>query len=221
MAKKILAICAALVAFAALPAVASASPVLQEGGVNVATGSGITATNSGPVVFKSSLGNVTCSNSVMHGTLVTNSGKLIEGTITSASWTGANGAPCESWAGDTTVTPVLTSTESTKHHWCIKTTSTTEDKWQLRGGGCAQAEGTLAFTLDFPGFSCKFSRAANLGGVTGTYETGKTPAPLKSTATEFLLIEGGFLCPSKGTLEPATYTLETIREGKAFGLTIN
>jgi hypothetical protein len=212
MAKKILAICAALVALAVVPAMASASPALQEGGVNVAVGSGVTATSTTSMVFTSSLGNVTCAKSTLHGTVATNSGKLIEGTITSASFTNSTGGPCTSWAGETTVTPEV----SAASHWCIKTTSTTEDKWQLRGGGCAQAEKALTFTLHFPGFTCKFSKAS--GGVTGTYKTGVAPAPLTSTAAEFALVEGGFLCPSKGTLDPATYELETTN---GTGLAIN
>jgi hypothetical protein len=214
MAKKILAICAALVAFAALPAAASASPVLQEGGVNVATGSGVKAVSTGSMIFRSSLGDVICTESILHGTVVTNTGKLIEGTITGAIFANKeNTGDCESWAGEVRVTPEVSSAS----HWCIKTTSTTEDKWQLRGGGCAQAEKALAFTLDFTaGFTCKFSKAS--GGVTGTYKTGVTPAPLTSTASEFVLLEGGFLCPSKGTLDPATYTLVTTN---GTGLTIN
>jgi hypothetical protein len=196
MHKKILAICAALVAFAVAPAMASASPVLQEGGVNVATGSGITATASN-VLFTSSLGTVTCTKAVLHGKVSTNSGKLIEGNVESATFTNNTGGPCTSWAGETTVTPE-------NLPWCVQTTSTTNHTFKIRGGGCGAAEKNLQFTLHFPGFSCKFSKS---GGVTGTYTTGT--GTLNSSAAEFALIEGGFFCPSSGTLDATTWHLET------------
>jgi hypothetical protein len=196
MHKKILALCAALVALAVTPAMASASPVLQEGGVNVAVGSSITATAT-TVQFTSNLGTVTCAKSVLHGKVSANTGKLVEGNVEKATFTNNEGGACESWAGAVTVT-----TENLP--WCVQTTSTTADTFKIRGGGCGAAEKNLQFTLDFPGFSCKFSKA---GGVTGTYKTGT--GTLDSTSAVFSLIEGGFFCPSSGTLDPETYHLET------------
>jgi len=202
MHKKIIAICAALVALAVVPAMASASPVLTEGGVAVATGSSIVATQDGNIVFTSSLGPVTCVKSTLSGTVSSNTGKLIEGNISSATFTNETGGDCtSSWAGEVKVTP-----EGLP--WCIKTTSTTADTFLIRGGGCSAAEAPLTFTLDFTagGFSCKYSRT---GGVSGTFNTNVTPATLTANATEFIGVAGnGGLCPSKGTLD-AKYTLET------------
>jgi hypothetical protein len=124
---------------------ASATPTLQEGGVNVTVGSGIAATSSGSTYFTITLGNITCSTFVMYGTVVVNTGKLIETTITQASWDSGGGGPYGSWVGDMTVTPDLSSTS----HWCINTTSTTSHTWKLRGGGCNEVEKALTFTLGF------------------------------------------------------------------------
>jgi len=201
MYKKILAVCAALMAFAVLPAMASASPALTEHGVAVATGVEITATNDENIVFNSSLGPVTCVKSTLHGKLTVNSGKLIEGDIEKATFTNATGGDCvSSWAGEVKVTP-----EGLP--WCIKTTATA-DTFLIRGAACTAAETPLTFTLDFTsgGFSCKYSRT---GGISGTFTTGGTQATLTANASEFIGAAGnGGLCPSKGTLN-AKYTLET------------
>jgi hypothetical protein len=201
MHKKILAICAALVAFAVAPAMASASPVLQEGGATVATGSTITATNDGNIVFTSNLGPVTCTESDLHGKVVTNSGKLIEGTIEAALFKG-----CHSWAGSVTVTPE-------NLHWCIK--SGAFGSFTLRGGGCNEAQRALMFTLDFSFGQCTFERTS---AVNGTYNSGTTPVTLLLTGEpEFVRVSGGFGCPSFGKLH-AAYWLETTN---GTGLTIN
>jgi hypothetical protein len=201
MHKKILAICAALVALAVVPAMASASPVLQEGGTTVATGSTITATNSGNTVLTSNLGSVTCTNSDMHGKVATNSGKLIEGTIESASFTN-----CSSWAGS-----VIVTVEGL--HWCIN--SGTLGSFTLRGGGCNEGQRALKFTLHFSFGSCTFERTSSVGG---TYKAGETPAKLTLTGEpEFVRTVGGFGCPSFGKLH-AAYNLTTTN---GTGLTIN
>jgi hypothetical protein len=198
MHKKILAICAALVAFAALPAMASASPVLQNSGVTVATGSGIKATNVTNTVMTTSLGNIVCSTSTMAGTLVTNSGTLIEGNIESASFsgTGASGK-CTGPFGDVAVTvPSLP--------WCIKTTKTA-DQFELRGGKCSEGSREVTFILDASFGECKYSRAS----VLGTLTTGGTQAHLTASGVEFAAEAGNpFGCPSNGKLD-MTYKLET------------
>lgn len=190
MHKKILAACAVIAAFAAMPAVASASPELQtSGGVKSTVGETISATDTGNIVFTSNLGSVTCSESTLHGQVVANSGKLIEGTIESASFTGNGGGTCSSWTGGVTVTPE-------NLHWCIKSSS--NGKFSLRGGGCNEAERNLAFTLHFSFGSCKFERS---GGVAGTYGMNVSPVILTLTGEpEFTRVSGGFGCPSSGKL---------------------
>jgi hypothetical protein len=204
MAKKILAICAALVAFVALPAVASAAPELQDSsGTKVAVGSSLTATNNGNIVFTGSNGvNVTCSESSMGGEVKTNSGTLIEGTIKSASFTGAGGGACASnGLGAVTVTiPGLVSGTS---HWCIKTTKTA-DAFELIGANCGTASGTLTFVLHTEFGACSYKRTSS---VTGTFTTNTVPAVLTlGGEPEFTKEEGSFLCPSSGKLD-AKYNL--------------
>jgi hypothetical protein len=197
MHKKILAICAALVAFAALPAMASASPVLQNSGTTVATGSGIKATNVGNTVMTTSLGSVECSTSTMAGTLVTNSGTLIEGNIESAAFsgTGENGK-CTGPFGDVTVTvPSLP--------WCIKTTKTMH-QIEIRGGKCSEAPRAVTFILHSSFGECKYTRAS----VLGTLTTGGTQAHLTASGVEFAGETNPFGCPSSGKLD-MTYKLET------------
>jgi len=77
----------ALIAFAAVPALASASPVLTRAGVAVATGSAITG-QSTTVLFTTSSGTITCQTADLAGTLTKNNGTEVEGEITSASYTG-------------------------------------------------------------------------------------------------------------------------------------
>lgn len=194
MTKKILAICAALVAFAAVPAVASAAPHLTTNtGTAAGVGDTITATNTSSILFTSNLGTVTCTSSNLHGTVATNTGKNIEGTISSASFTGGGtGGACTSWLGNVTVTPE-------NLHWCIK--SSVLGSFTLRAGGCAEAQKNLKFTLHFPSFSCTFERTSS---VSGTYKSNENDVGLLLTGEpEFVRTVGGFGCPSSGKLHAA------------------
>jgi hypothetical protein len=196
MHKKILAICAALVAFVAMPAVASASPELVENGARVATGTKITAKNSGNVRLTTSIGTLTCTEAHMGGTLVTNSGKLVEGTIESASFTGPGGGKCE---GSGFLSSYTVTAEGL--HWCVKTTSTVADTFAIRGGGCNEATRPITFTLHGEVISCKYSRSE----VTGTYNTKTDPLTLTTGASQTFAGDAGNsgFCPSSGTLDAA------------------
>jgi hypothetical protein len=203
MSKKIITSVASLVAlaaFMAVPAIASASPVLTESGSAVATGQKILATNSGNILLTTSSGTVTCTKSQMTGTLVTNSGSNIEGTIESGSWKGEGTEErCKStflFSPQFKVTPE-------GFHWCI--TSSTVGSATVRGGACNAGAANLSFTLDSSFGNCKYSRAS----VAATYSTGVTPVKLTIAAGQtFTLVEGGEICPGTGTLSGA-YTLET------------
>jgi len=204
MHKKILAICAALVALAVVPAAASASPVLTtSAGATVATGSKLTAVNNGSIVFTGSNGvNVTCSSSTMGGQVKTNSGTLIEGTIESATFTGAGGGKCSSnGLGEVGVTvPGLKAGTS---HWCIKTTKTA-DAFELIGANCGTASGTLTFILHTAVGECQYTRTSS---VTGTFTTNVVPATLTlGGEPEFTRENSNALCPSSGKLH-AKYDL--------------
>jgi hypothetical protein len=206
MAKKILAICAALVAFAVVPAIASASPELVNvGGTKIATGTTIQGTNVGNTVMTTSIGNVECTTSVMSGVLTKNSGTEIEGNIESASFKGTeSGERCSGPLGATEVTiPSLP--------WCIRATSAMEkDEMQVRGGKCSEASRALTFTLHgtilgFP-VTCHYSKAS----VSGTYRTKASGDAQVTILKQRFTREAGSSgsCPEFGDLD-MTFTLET------------
>jgi hypothetical protein len=194
--------CMALMAFAAfasMPALASASPVLTENGVKVVPPQLVVATAKN-TTFTSSSTVITCETSTLTGTVTTNSGTAITGDITKAEFHNAGGAPCSSSLGAVKVT-----VESLP--WCIH--SGAADIWTLNGGACPATSGTIAFTLDlegFGGFPCKYTRSA---AVEGTFATNTTPANLKTKAgTNTFTTTQGFPCPASGVFE-ANYSLET------------
>jgi hypothetical protein len=216
MAKKILAICAALVAFAVVPAVASASPELQtSGGAKVATGTAIKATNVGNVVFTTSVGNITCTSASMTGEVTENSGSSIKGTIKTASFTGTHDGTTNCATTIFGITMVKVTPENLP--WCL--TSTVFGHWTIRGGGCPEAAKGLRFTLDLFNSStesigsCTYERTAASGPITGTYNAGP---PLELTVTAgnvFARVGESFLCPSSGTLD-AKFKVQTSAGGE-------
>jgi hypothetical protein len=221
MAKKILAICAALVAFAAVPAMASASPELQtSGGVKVAVGTQIKATNVGNVVFTTNFGNITCTSSTMTGEVVENSGTSIKGTIKTASFTGNHDGTtnCVTTIPGITMVKVTPEISSPSNHWCL--TSTVSPNFSIRGGGCSEAAKGLKFTLDLFNSSteaigsCSYERTAASGPITGTYVPNVSPLELTVTGGNvFARLGENFLCPSSGTLD-AKYKVQTSTGGE-------
>jgi hypothetical protein len=205
MRKKILAICAALVAFAAVPAVASASPELQtSGGAKVVVGTAVKATSVGNIIFTSSLGNYACSTSGMTGELVQNSGSSISVTIKAAQIAGSH-------AGTTNCpTPIVGITmmkvTSENLHWCL--TSVEPGGWKLRGGGCTELPASLKFTFITYNSSfevigtCVYERPTSSGPVTGSYNLNTSPLALSTGGgNQFARVAGGSLCASAWTLD--------------------
>jgi hypothetical protein len=201
MHKKILAICAALVALGALaiPAAASAAVTLREAGATVATGSGILTKGLGEFTCSAGELTVNCFKSEMAGTVVKNNGTTVELTIKTAKFGGtAAGEACtgSSFIGATTVDiPGLVSGTS---HWCIKNVPG-EDKFELIGANCVTAAGTLTFTLTGFFINCSYTRSTP---VTGTFTTttgsfGATTLTLGANQT--FNSEGGF-CPATGSI---------------------
>jgi hypothetical protein len=204
MAKKILAICAALVAFAAVPAVAAASPELQDHtGAKVATGTGITAVNEGNITFTSlgGLSVITCSKVHMAGKLAENTGTTIGGSIESASFKGTGHAEyCPTNFGG-----LVAQVTTENLPWCLH--SAKLGSWTIRGGACGAASKNLRFTLHLYNSStelrasCTYERAT----VTGTNNTSSTPLILTIGAEQTFSrvasagVEPG-LCFSTGTL---------------------
>jgi hypothetical protein len=208
MHKKLIVACMAMAAFAAfaVTSVASASPVLTHEGKVVATGTKVAGTLEPETTstFTSSLGNVHCNEATLTGTVTSNTGTHLAGEITKAEWgsKGETETKCTSWAGLVKPTP-------TGLPWCI--TSSKVATFTVRGGKCSEAAKPLSFTLDFPGFTCGFERAA-ASPVNGTNTTG-TPATLKITNQAFNRVHGStFLCPSVGELDMAFYMYTDIED---------
>jgi hypothetical protein len=217
MHKKILAICAALVALGALaiPAAASAAVTLREAGTTVPTGTKILATNDEEGIFKAGELSVVCNENTMTSTIVKNNGTTVEGTIESAKFQGTqpetrcDGGPLD---GPTRVTiPALTN-EGGTGHWCIKTI-TNEDKFEVIGANCGTASGILTFVLDGTIF-CTYARSASIMG-TFTTTTGAAATTLSVTGEPVFTKEAGsFLCPAEGKISKMKFTLSTDNEAK-------
>jgi hypothetical protein len=188
MHKKLMMACMAIAAFAAFvvaPA-ASASPVLTSGGSAVATGTSITAKNTGNTTFTSSIFNVTCSSAHLVGTVTANAGTQIKGTIPkgSALYTGTGaGGDCTSGLGDVKVT---VSTEL-----CIETVKGTDT---VIIDGCGA---NLGFTLAVTGgIACNFTGKITSGAtfVTNAAATVNVVKGASVSSTDPF-------CPSSGTLD--------------------
>lgn len=204
MHRKLLATCVSLAAFTALavvPAMASASPVLTENGVAVKEKEKILATQSGNILLTTSSGTVTCTKSTMTGTVKTNSGSLIQGEISTASFKGEGTEErCKStfiFSPQFKVTPE-------NLPWCIE--SSGKDEFTVRGGACGMEKPpNLKFTLSSSLGNCTYERAT----VTGTYATNVTPVTLKVGSSQtFTKVAGASFCPETGTLSGG-WTLET------------
>jgi hypothetical protein len=199
MLKKTIAACVAVVAFAVVPAMASASPVLTESGSPVPVGAKILATQSGNILLTTTAGTVTCTKSTMTGVVKTNSGTKIQGEIETATFTGAAAeARCES----TFLFNPTFKVTAENLPWCIE--SSGGDAFTVRGGKCAEAAKNLKFTLSSVLGNCTYERAS----VTGTYETNKTPVTLKVGAAQTFTRVAGTICPASGTLSGG-WNLET------------
>jgi hypothetical protein len=207
MKSKLIAACmalAAFVAFAVMPAAASASPELTHPtGTTLPVGTSILATNTTPTKFTSAFTEVTCSTATMTGKVAKNSGTEVEGEVTSATFSGTGaGGDCTSGAGDVKVTA---NPATNGLPWCLRSTKTA-DQFEIRGGACSAASRPIRFGLDFTsGLTCVYQRT---GGATGTFATHPEDAVLKLEEASWPLLEGGFLCPSEGKLD-LTFTLET------------
>jgi len=177
MHKKILAICAALVALGALvvaPTMASAATLKDTttGAVEdtLAVGAKILAISEETSVFQAGSLNVECNENYLTGEVHQNNGTQILGTITHAKFQGPESeTKCKSSLGATRVTiPALTN-EGGTGHWCVQSVPE-EDKFQVFGRSCTEAgNGVLTFVLDAPlGVTCRYKRELP---VTGTLTT--------------------------------------------------
>jgi hypothetical protein len=237
MHRKILGICAALVALGALaiaPSMASAAATLQDtsGGVTTkVTGRVVADTDPGTVaLFEGAFGKTECNENMFTAETIKNepNGEF-RGTITAAyfqSDLNASGTDCRSSLGELIVTiPSLTNFGGTKH-WCIRTfPNSVNDEWELWGDGCGTEPGSgeLTFVLDFTsGMTCSYKRA---GGVKGKYTT---TAATHGPAT--LTLEGepefktdtssSIFCPASGKLKVFKFNLYTDTSTEPNGWTV-
>ena len=227
MSRKILAICAALVAFGALavaPSMASAALTLQdtEGGIttklrppeNPEPAAKIIADGIGSAKFIGGGTTIECNENVLTASVHKNDGNEIQATIEGA-WFGSNltpeGTKCKSGLGNVTVTiPGLTNAGGTKH-WCIRTVPG-KDNWQLWGNNCTTepTTGELTFILDIGFLTCRYKKT---GFVEGTFNTTNTHETLKLTLSGepgfTLEAESSFGCPAEGKLSNFVFDVYT------------
>ncbi|HEX6781905.1 MAG TPA: hypothetical protein VF125_07730 [Solirubrobacterales bacterium] len=190
-------------AVAIAPQVASASPLLTEGGTVVMPGATIRATNVGNFVFTAGATTMTCTNVKIDGSLVTNSGKLIQETIKTVEVLGPAGSEghCQSTFLGNRVLKVT----AENLHWCLETTGT--DEFTIKGGGCNEAAKEVAFSLESTDKTINCTYAATQ--LLGTYKTNETPVTLSLSKQKFTKKFGsGFTCAESGELT-ATLLLET------------
>jgi len=218
MSKKLMTGLLALIALAAmaLPAVASASPELVEttsGGVShrLATGVAIRGTNVGVTKMTDASGNtlVECTTAQMDGTLNTNTGTDIAGTINTATFSGTGtGGVCTGFFGSNAT---VTTNVGNGTPWCLSAGGKLgSDVFSLRGNGCASAIRSITFVLDTSFGQCKYERPASTA-VTGTFVTDSSgqEATATTTKSEFPAEAGNpFGCPTVGYLD-MTFRLET------------
>lgn len=210
MPKKIIAVLAALMAFAAVPAVASASPeLLTSTGVKVEPETEVTAVNIGSWRFTGSSGTIECEQVRFNGKVHTNREGKILITIQTSTWWGDDPEEqkCTSTIPDgagATVTWKVTPEIFSTHHWCLEADAKfLEAEFKLTGSGCTAASEPLRFSLDatthsgLPLGTCVVERSS----ASGTYNN---TSPLELTlgsGMEFKLVSGGAFCPKALTLD--------------------
>lgn len=233
MQRKILAICAALVAlgaFAIVPAMASAATLKDTNAKGetepVALNSKIIATSTGTSVFSGGL-TVECNENIMTGEVDKNNGTEAQITITHAYFQSnftTEGTKCKSGSGPVTVTiPGLTSGGGTKH-WCLRNVPA-KDEWELWGNNCTTevGSGELTFILDLAGVECAYKRTTVVKGTYTTSAAEHLAATLTMTNDKnekgedegfvtFSKESGGILCPTTGRLSNMVFDVYTDTE---------
>jgi hypothetical protein len=198
MNKKILGICAALIALAVLvaPASASAAITLTEHTPvpsSVPVGTKITATQDPTTpIAKLVTGSLSieCNENWLTGEVVKNNGITVEATIERVWFEGnetTSGTDCKSSIGNATI-------DVTAGHWCVKTVAN-EDKFEIQGKGCGVVGNEVfEFKITTGAGSCTYKRE-NLP-LKGTFTTTTTPATLEVTGEAEFVKTAGVLCPT-------------------------
>jgi hypothetical protein len=186
-------------AFAALPALASATTLDNSAGTPIPVGTTLTA-ESPNLVFTGATGvNLECKKSTLSGKLTANAPTPKHNVTTATFKNAAGGAAC------LTNVPGLTvevATEPSPPNWTVAFDP--EDKLTL-----SSASGAIAFTAKFSnGLTCTFSRTT----VTGTYNTNVSPTTLTVGASQVFTKSAGSSaeCGATGTLD-GTFTVPNVK----------
>ena len=211
---KVTAICAALVAVAALmiaPSAVTAAATLQDtsGGVTTKLEPGVkfTGYSLGTYVVKGAGLTMECNENIITGSVHKNDGTEFQLTVEDAwfqSNLNASGTKCKSNLGEIMITiPKLTNGTLATSHWCIRNAPNT-DNFELWGNNCTTEVGTGEFTtiLDTPAGECKYKRTTAIKGTFTTETNGKHEAALFTMSNDaglegikFTRHEGAFICP--------------------------
>jgi hypothetical protein len=212
MSKKLIAACMVIAAFAVVPSLAAAKPVLTHPtGTIIPPGTPLLATNTTETVMTlpGELPPLKCSSAVMTGTVTADStAGGFDGEITKAEFGGTGTTisgdvrpECTGGLGPSGVTV-------TSLPWCLEGTESS-DTFSLKGGKCGAATAPITFDLTvtsaFGTITCKYIRTTKL---TGTFQTHPSDAIASIASVVFTKHESSVLCPEKGELD-MTFTVET------------
>ena len=206
MSRKPLIACLVIAAFAMVPSLASANPILTEPtGTALAAGAKITATNVGTIQIRNaSIGNLECATASLTRELTSNATATgVRANFTAAKFggTGAtqSGAPEPECTGSSTFIVNFTFTPEITLPWCLEA-SVKSDVFLVRGGSCAEQERSIKFYLDMTGIgTCEYSRTEGAGGTLVTDGAGTNEDTVAITSVPWSKIGGSGVCPS--TLE--------------------
>jgi hypothetical protein len=227
MQRKILGICAALVAFGAfavLPAIGSAATLTETtaGGAvdTVAAGKTIIGSSTGTSLLKGGL-QAECNENILTGTIHRNANGIVEATIEDG-WFQSNfiagdaSTPCRSAGQKAVVKTNLTSnpvTAGTGIHYCVKTIATTST-WEIVPRSCTVSTGgEFTFSITVGALTCGFTRTAAITGSFSTSSAHTAVAELKMVgeplfSTDKVPNHSG-LCPATGSLANFNFDLYT------------
>jgi hypothetical protein len=207
MSKKLFAACLVIAAFAVVPSLASANPILtQPTGTAMGTGVGITATNVGETLLETPTGTLRCTTAILTGTVTSNTTATgAKGEITDAKFGGTGGlvagADEPECTGSNFFTPNTTITPKSSLPWCLEAPAAA-DTFTLKGGKCGSQK-EITFALDVTGIAnpCTYSRAATINGTIVTHGAGANENTMAVTNVQFLREAGvSEICPSEGKL---------------------
>jgi hypothetical protein len=217
MRKQLIVACLALAAFAVVPSLASAKPVLTHPTGTVApVGTKITATNVGNATLSNGLGHVTCSTAILTGEVTSNStANGIQGTLTKAEFGGTGSKIVNDPEPECTGTGFYAGGAgvTTNPPYCLQAIGTT-DTVAIRGGACGGVLGKPTFKLSvttiFGTVTCEYA-STSAEGLTGSLVTDASGQQAEGSLSEqgFTKTAGsGGECPSEGKLS-MTVKLET------------